>query len=352
MRKQEGVIGAGALAAGLLALCAGLWLGFATGVARATPEEAQRKAVPINRSWENYFGVSILPSGRAIVVGDKGLVMTSDDQGKSWTHQQLRNGLTPFDLYSIAFTPDGGKGWIAGDGGSMYRTADQGKTWTLEPTKTAAALMKVAVIDAQKACAVGEHGMVLCTTDDGATWNSQKFEDMVFFDVTFIDANNGWAVGEFETVINTVDGGKTWAIKNGGQRTLKADPYFAIAFTDTNRGLVLGLNGIDLKTNDGGKTWTPGTLADAPYSFYAAIPQTTGGSGDLYIVGVDGVTGRITQDKMTRTVSGASNSINSIALAPQFGLAVGLSGTMIKTTDNGQSWSGLNGGDSTQARAQ
>ena len=60
----------------------------------------------------------------------------------------------------------------------------------------------------------------------------------------------------------------------------------------------------------------------------------------------------ITQDKMTRTVSGASNSINSIALAPQFGLAVGLSGTMIKTTDNGQSWSGLNGGDSTQARAQ
>jgi photosystem II stability/assembly factor-like uncharacterized protein len=353
MRKRKGLLKTGAQAAGLLVLCAGLWLSFASGVARAIPEESQRNAGPTNRTWENYFGVSILPSGRAIVVGDKGLVMTSDDQGKTWTHQQLRNGLTPFDLYSIAFTPDGAKGWIAGDGGSMYRSDDQGKTWTLQPTKTAAALMKVAVIDAQKACAVGEHGMVICTADDGATWNSQKFEDMVFFDVTFTDANNGWAVGEFETVLDTIDGGKTWTIKNGGQRTLKADPYFAIAFTDPNNGLVLGLNGIDLKTSDAGKTWTPGALADEPYSFYAAVPLTTGGSGDIYTVGVDGVTGRIARDtKMTRTVSGASNSINAIALTPQFGLAVGLSGTILQTKDSGQSWSGLNGGDSAQARAQ
>src|SRR5713101_3932126 len=306
MRKQQSVIRTGALAAGLLALCAGLWLSFATGVARATPEETQHKTGPIDRTWENYFGVSILPSGRAIVVGDKGLVMASDDQGKTWTRQQLRNGLTPFDLYSIAFTPDGAKGWIAGDGGSMYRSDDQGETWTLQPTKTEAALMKVAVIDAQKACAVGEHGRVICTADNGATWNSQKFEDMVFFDVTFTDANNGWSVGEFETVINT---------------------------------------------SDGGKTWTPGALADTPYSFYTAVPMTT--SGDVYIAGVDGVTGRIGRDaKMTRTASGASNSINAVALSPQFGLAVGLSGTIIQTKDNGQSWSGSNSGDSTQARAQ
>jgi photosystem II stability/assembly factor-like uncharacterized protein len=352
MRKRKGMIGAGALAAGLLALCAGLWLSFVIGVARAVPEQPPRNAGPINRSWENYFGVSILSSGRAIVVGDKGLVMISDDQGKTWTHQQLKNGLTPFDLYSIGFTPDGAKGWIAGDGGSMYRSDDQGKTWTLQPTKLAAALMKVMVVDAQKACAVGEHGAVICTADNGATWISQKFEDLVFFDVTFTDANNGWAVGEFETVVNTIDGGKTWTIKNGGQRTLKADPYFAIAFTDAHNGLALGLNGIELKTADGGKTWSSGALAGAPYSFYAAVPLTVGGGGDIYVVGVDGVTGRIVQDKMTRTISGASNSINAVALAPQFGLAVGLSGTIIRTSDNGQSWSGLNSGDSAQARAQ
>src|SRR5579859_7505343 len=181
MRERKGMIRAGALAAELLALCAGLWLSIGAGVARAVPEESQHKVGPINRSWENYFGVSILPSGRAIVVGDQGLVMSSDDQGKTWTRQQLKNGLTPFDLYSVAFTPDGAKGWIAGDGGSMYRSDDQGKTWTLQPTKVAAALMKVAAVDAQKACAVGEHGAVICTADDGATWDAKKFEDMVFF---------------------------------------------------------------------------------------------------------------------------------------------------------------------------
>jgi photosystem II stability/assembly factor-like uncharacterized protein len=330
------------------ALCACLWLSLAANQVQAVAEAQQAASGPANRTWENYFGAAILSSGRAIVAGDKGLVMTSDDQGKTWSRQQLRNGDTPFDLYSVAFSPDGAKGWIAGDGGSIYRTEDQGKTWTLQPTKLAASLMKVAVIDAQKACAVGEHGAVICTADGGATWNTQKFDDLVFFDVAFADADNAWAVGEFQTVANTTDGGKTWAIKRGGERILKADPYFAIAFDKAGNGLVLGLNGIDLTTSDGGKSWTEGQLSGDPYSFYTAVALDS----STYVGGVDGITGRVAQGKLTRTVSGASNSINAVAFGPQFGVAVGLSGTLLKTNDNGQSWSSLTGLEAVQARAQ
>ena len=114
MSKRKATTRFGRLAAGLLILCAGLWLAFPASLARAVPGPSQH-GVPAIRTWENYFGVSILPSGRSIVVGDKGLVMSSDDQGKTWSRQQLKNGLTPFDLYSVAFTPDGSSGLIAGD---------------------------------------------------------------------------------------------------------------------------------------------------------------------------------------------------------------------------------------------
>src|SRR5437763_15689919 len=70
-----------------------------------------------DRSWESYYGVSILPSGRAIVAGDKGVIMTTDDGGRSWTRQILKKGYKYYDLYSIAFTPDGSQGWVVGDAG-------------------------------------------------------------------------------------------------------------------------------------------------------------------------------------------------------------------------------------------
>ena len=350
MRRRKGLVRAGVGSVALIALGASLWLSYSAGIAKAAPEGQQATAsATMDRSWENYFGAVILSSGRAIVVGDKGLVMTSDDQGKTWARQELKNGRTPFDLYSVAFSEDGAVGWIAGDGGSMFKSTDQGKTWALQPTKLAAALMKVAVIDAQKACAVGEHGAVVCTADAGATWNASKFEDLVFFDLTFTDPNNGWAVGEFQTILNTTDGGKTWAIKRGGERILKADPYFAIAFDKSNNGLVLGLNGIDLTSNDGGKTWKEGELTGNPYSFYSAVPV---GNGETYVGGVDGITGRIAGDKLTRTTSGASNSINAVAFASNYGVAVGLSGTLLHTSDNGQTWSSLTNGAAAQARAQ
>jgi len=303
------------------------------------------------RTWENYFGVAILPSGRGIVVGDKGLLMTSDDKGQTWSRQQLRKGTTAFDLYSVAFTADGSQGWAVGDGGAVFHTSDSGATWNLQPNKLAAALLKVAVVDAQKACAVGEHGTVLCTSDGGATWNLQKFEDFVFFDVAFADPQNGWAVGEFATALHTADGGKTWSIQIGGQRSITADPYFALAFADASNGLAFGLNGADMVTTDGGKSWKPGTVTGDTRSIYAAVSKP-GGGVSLYLGGADGTLGSLDQGKMAAVEGATSNSITGLALSPAFSLAVGMSGTVLRSEDVGQHWSSLTAGAAVQAQAQ
>lgn len=333
-----------------MTLCAALALTLIAGVAREARGD-QTAGPAKGRTWENYFGVALLPSDRAVVVGDKGLIMTSDDQGHTWQRQQVKKGFKNFDLYSVAFAPDGVHGWAVGDGGAVFRSEDKGATWSSQESKQTAALLKVAAIDAQHACAVGEHGTVICTVDAGTTWSAQKFEDFVFFDLAFTDANNGWAVGEFATTIRTADGGKTWAIETGGQRNLTSDPSFAIAFENASNGLILGLNGEDMTTDDGGKTWKSGTLAGQHHSFYAAAGMPSGGAPGIYIGGQDGVTARVAGGEVLAAPSATANSITALALSPHLGLAVGMGGTIMRSTDEGQHWSTGNATDAAQARA-
>ena len=336
----------------IAALCACLWIGGRPAVAPATEAERLEGIGAATRPWENYFGVAILPNGQSIVVGDKGVVMTSTDQGINCTLVQLTKDRKFYDLYSVAFAADGTHGWIIGDGGLIFRTEDGGTTWNQQNSTQTVALLKIAVIDAQKACTVGEHGVVLCTNDGGAHWNLNKFEDLVFFDVAFTDPDHGWAVGEFSTAIRTTDGGKTWNLQTGGKRIVTFDPYFAIVFKNAQDGLVLGLNGIDMQTTDGGNTWNAGTLPDQHRSFYAADAVPSDGSSVYYVAGEDGITARVIDGKVIRTTTVTSNSITSMAFSSKFGMAVGLAGTIMRTENGGENWTQVQGSKLIETRAQ
>src|SRR5579859_592635 len=290
-----------------LALCACVCLATLCGVAAATSGVPSPTTQP-TRSWENYFGVAILPSGRAIVVGDKGVVMVSDDQGKTWARRQLRQGVRYDNLYSVAFAADGSSGWVVGDNGAIFHTADSGASWTEQKAPAGNALMTVAVIDAQRACAAGDHGNLLCTTDGGTTWTLRNAPgDIGIFDLTFTDANNGWAVGEFQTMLHSSDGGATWKIALGGDHMKASDPYFAIAFAGGREGLALGLSGSALQTTDGGNTWKPTDLSIAHSSFYAVatVPARTGA---YYVAGENGVAALLDGGQLSQIQSGTSNA--------------------------------------------
>ncbi len=319
--------------------CAGVLCAALAGVASAT-NAMQRAAPQPDRSWENYFGIAILPSGRAIVVGDKGVVMTTDDGGRTWTREPLRKGDKYYDLYSVAFTSEGLRGWIVGDNGVIFRTDDRGATWSEQkaPPGASGALLKIAVGDAQKACAGGEHGVILCTSDGGANWNLQKFDDIGFFDVVFTDPDNAWAVGEFATLLHSSDGGKNWKVQNGGEMG-KGDPYFALAF-DGHAGLAVGLIGDALETSDGGKTWRARQLPIEHRSLYAvaAVPAR---AGEFYAAGENGIAALIVGDQVTQVPSGVADAISAATFSPRFAMAVGLSGTLLRSDDGGRHWHSL-----------
>jgi photosystem II stability/assembly factor-like uncharacterized protein len=212
--------------------------------------------------------------------------------------------------------------------------------------------MKVAVADAQKACAVGEHGVIVCTSDGGVNWNLTNVGDVGLFDLAFTDADNAWAVGEFETLLHTSDGGRSWKVQVGGDRMKSTDPYFAIAFGHGSDGLVVGLTGRALETRDRGKTWKPADLS-IEHSSYYAVAAVPAHAGSFYVGGENGVAALRAGGRLSQIQSGTANAIAAVAFSERFAMAVGLSGTLLRSDDGGQHWYSLNNLEQAlQSRAQ
>lgn len=325
-----------ALAGGLM--LAGWLAGVATSIAATgTTNDRTVSGAPV---WTSLYGVAVRPDGSAYVVGSKGLLLVSGDNGKSWDLQTLheRPGNVLFqdrDLYAIRFTPDGQSGWIVGEQGFILHSADGGKSWTPQQSGITTNLFNLAAIDAQHAYACGEDGMLLSTSDGGQTWKAYKHKDLItFFDIVYTDANNGWAVGEFETILHTTDGGRTWSLSHGGNSTdFTVGPYFSIVFTDPAHALVTGLNGDVIGTADGGKSWTAQKLPEA-FATYTAAQS----GGRMWLGGEGG--------RLVRTEAGGKwtvqrptfNDITSVAFLGNAGYAVGLNGTILRTDSAGGQW--------------
>jgi hypothetical protein len=87
------------------------------------------------------FSVATSKTGRTVAVGEKGFIQVSDDQGHTWTTPS--GGFPPIFTFmrDIAFSPDRSTGYIVGQGGMVLRTSDDGATWAqvLPEVTTAAA---------------------------------------------------------------------------------------------------------------------------------------------------------------------------------------------------------------------
>jgi photosystem II stability/assembly factor-like uncharacterized protein len=285
-----------------------------------------------------FYGVASLPSRRWCVVGASGVLLTSDDDGKSWTRTQLAK-IYPFswlDLFSIRFAPDRVNGWISGEQGLILRTTDGGKSWQKQQSGVTDNLYRVAPADAQNAVAAGAAGTTLYT-HDGQTWQQAKQKNgFAFFDATATDASNAWVVGEFETILHSADGGKTWTAQRGGKRgNFRQPAYFTVRFRDSTHGWVTGQGATLLVTSDGGKTWQPVTSPTKSSMFATVFTDArvwmAGDDGVLLNANLDG-NGPPTSAQPTFAV------LNDVAFAGQTGIAVGFNGTILKTDDGGAHW--------------
>jgi photosystem II stability/assembly factor-like uncharacterized protein len=312
----------------------------AGGRAGAALEGQTVTAIP---PWVGLFGVAIQPDGTIYAVGSKASLLISTDKGKSWTIDTVheRNGDPLFqdrDLYSIRFAPDGKSGWIVGEDGLILKSDDGGKSWATQDSGNPNSLFKIAVIDDQNAVAVGDNGAIVHTTDGGAHWQTIKCpKDVTLFDVFFTDPKNGWSVGEFSSIFKTTDGGQTWTLAYGGNTgDFTVGPFLTVSFTDPMHGMVAGLSGGTMITSDGGKTWTAQQLPDQVGSYAVAIDSSN------KKVWLGGAGGRMFDQPINGPWKSADRTsfhdITDIAFAGNVGVAVGLDGTILVTDNAGDQW--------------
>jgi photosystem II stability/assembly factor-like uncharacterized protein len=253
---------------------------------------------------EQLYGVHVTDhGGTAFAVGAFGSVFRSGDGGMTW--EGLRTGVVD-PLFDVTFV-DARRGIVVGKSGTTIRTTDGGTTWATGKSGTAKHLFGVAMIDGKRGWAVGDWGVILATEDGGATWTDHSLEeDVVLSAVTFVDPQHGWIVGEFGTVLATTDGGATWQRQNPGtEKTL-----FGVAFNSPQAGWAVGIDGLVLRTRDAGATWVVQRGAAAADSLEELAFQDLLTNPGLYDVALGGSTGCI----------------------------VGDTGTVLVTTDRGETW--------------
>ncbi len=128
--------------------------------------------------------------------------------------------------------------------------------------------------------AVGEHGRIFFSTNQGQTWRSVSTNvDQTLTGIFMLNDLVGWVVGYDGIILKTNDGGVTWSVLR--KPTLDEPPFFAVWFQDEAIGVVVGADSRTYRTNDGGLSWDQINI-DAQAHLYAI---THSADNALWIIG-------------------------------------------------------------------
>lgn len=223
---------------------------YAAFFVKAEPMVGNLRERPIERR-DAFYGIAVPRPDVVWGAGSYGKVVRSEDRGRSWAVQP-----TPGDAHLQAISAwDAERAVAVGNHGIVIVTADGGATWReveVPRSEVANKLVQVRTYPDGVAWAVGEVGAVLRTRDYGATWQRVLAEkDQAWNDIFFVGAD-GWMVGEFGQMMRTRDGGDTWQqIDSPLESSL-----MSVHFRDAANGVAVGLAGGVLTTADGGASWT------------------------------------------------------------------------------------------------
>jgi photosystem II stability/assembly factor-like uncharacterized protein len=231
------------------------------------------------RSVHRYdISQAMASNGKVVVVGTQsGVILTSEDQGKSWKRIPLGN------TSLVDMTVCGDQGFVAIDHYHKVWSADaDGKKWksvSLAMPRTPLAV----TCDKQGGWwVVGANSVIAGSADRGATWKTTELgEDTQITALQFLDEKNAIALGEFGLSVRSDDGGVTW--KKGPKLPSEFYPYAAL-FTSRAEGWVAGVAGQMLHTTDAGKTWNK-----QPNSTGASLNRLFMHEGKPFGVGSGGV---------------------------------------------------------------
>ncbi|MDX2224331.1 MAG: YCF48-related protein [Rhodospirillaceae bacterium] len=252
-------------------------LGVVFGASRAR-SQSSFKSFPLASS---SLVLDVAETGDALVaVGDRGFILRSTDMGSSWVQMPSPAGVM---LTGVAFA--GPSGLAVGHDATILRSTDAGLTWqTVSSDPDAETPLLGVVCDGpDRALAYGAYGLLMESTDGGASWSERRITDDEPHLYRIAKAVDGawYAAGEFGSLFASADAGATWT-------PIDSSPYdgsyFGLLALADGGLLLFGLRGNLFRSDDGAATWTAvetGTTA----TLHGGVQRK---SGDVVIVGLSG----------------------------------------------------------------
>lgn len=262
-----------------------------------------------------------------------------------------RSVLAPLAQHSLLL--DGAvKGEMAvavGERGHVLVSRDQGRTWDQKQVPTTATLTAVYLHDGDLGWAVGHDAVILRTRDGGDTWERIHYapeEERPLLDLWFSDERHGFAIGAYGYFLATEDGGDSWTPRKIATTEEEEDEFYGGGFdyhlnhmarSGAGRLFIAAEAGTVYRSDDGGETWAS---LPSPYegSFFGSLPLDGdavllfGLRGHLYRSGDAGETWIPVETSTTAMIT------DGIRLRDGTVVLAGLSGTLLVSRDDGRTF--------------
>jgi photosystem II stability/assembly factor-like uncharacterized protein len=252
-----------------------------------------------------------------VAVGERGHILYSDD-AVNW---QQANVPVQTMLTKVFFIDDK-QGWAVGHDATILHTLDGGLNWQLQQyrPKIEKPLLDVFFQDALQGIAVGAYGLFYRTSDGGVTWQSEFQEEL-------LDE-------EDRDYLNELQAEDTAAYQEEKASIL---PHFNRLITDGRTLFLVGEIGFMAKSNDFGHQWQ---LLDEIYSgsFY---DLTRTPDGALLVSGLRGNIYRSNDQGVSwkQIAVDTKALLNNILTHKDSVFVLGNGGTLLRSTDDGQTFS-------------
>ncbi|MBX7223363.1 MAG: choice-of-anchor D domain-containing protein [Blastocatellia bacterium] len=250
----------------------------------------------------------------------------------NWVVQRTGNSL----LNGVYFT-DANNGWAVGNSGNLLHTTNGGTSWTSQNGPSQFYNYRsVYFADANNGWACGYSdgvGRIIHTTDGGATWSDQFNPNSLCWFITGLNSSQLFTATDGGLLVST-DSGATWQLQSIG-------PLRRIRFATPQNGWIVTLAGQILRTTNGGTTWqTSYTPTSGVMNDIGLAGSKVWGFGSLFFKSVFNPDG---DSAWQEQEAGATDTLQSASFVDtNKGWAVGDGGTILKTTNGGQSWVSVN----------
>ena len=183
----------------------------------------------------------------AVIAGS--IPAAATDYQFSWAHPRPQGN----SLGGAEFETDL-VGYAVGDRGVVVKTTDGGASWNLIGSfpQFAVDLEDVLVSAPGQLLAVGDPPGIFRSVNGGATWTAVPNPSTARLrDIEVVTGSILCAVGDGGQIVRSADGGLTWTLAGSAGSTVKEQLWL-----DASNGYVVGLH-VARRTTDGGATWSP-----------------------------------------------------------------------------------------------